>query len=221
MGIYRYIYTGSSVVEMDGAQDGRLARGSARRSVLLNAAVRVVAGKGFGSLTHRAVAAEAKVSVASVTYHFPSISELRRETLAHAGSSIGLELAELVSTASASADDIPEVCAAYAVRLVVGRRVETAAVFELIVAAGHDEDLRPLVEFYHGMLADLLTPYEGDPGRAQVAAAAVQGLVLVQMVRPNPDDPSVFGAAVADLIRRYRGKNPTVDRLGRSGELVT
>jgi DNA-binding transcriptional regulator YbjK len=201
---------------MDGAEDGRLARGSARRSLLLNAAVRVVADSGFGSLTHRAVAAAAKVSVASVTYHFPSISQLRREALAHAGSSIGLELAELVSAASASADDTPEICAAYAVRLVVERRVETAAVFELIVAAGHDEDLRPLVAFYHGMLADLLTPYEGDPGRAQTAAAAVQGLLLVQMVRPVPDDPRVFGVAVADLIRRYRGKDPVGDRPDRS-----
>jgi DNA-binding transcriptional regulator YbjK len=205
---------------MDRAQDGRLARGAARRSLLLAAAVRVVAGRGFGSLTHRAVAAEAKVSVASVTYHFPSISQLRRETLAHAGSNIGLELAESVSAASGSIDDTPEVCAAYAVRLVSERRVETAAVSELIVAAGHDEDLRPLVAFYHGMLADLLTPYEGDRGRAQTAAAAVQGLVLVQMVRAVPDDPNVFGAAVADLIRRYRGDDRAADRRYRAGEHV-
>jgi DNA-binding transcriptional regulator YbjK len=194
-------------------QDGRRARGTARRDLLLNAAVRVVADSGSGSLTHRAVATEAEVSIASVTYHFPSIADLRRETLSHAGSSIGLELAELVRTASANVDDTPDICAAYAVRLVMERRVETAAVFELIVAAAHDEDLRPVVAFYQGMLADLLTPYEGDRGRAQTVGAAIQGLLLVQMVSPFPPDPNGLGLAVADLIRRYRAYEPaTADR---------
>ncbi|MCU1530314.1 MAG: transcriptional regulator, TetR family [Frondihabitans sp.] len=207
---------------MEHAQDGRLARGSARRGLLLNAAVRVVAGTGFGSLTHRAVAAEAGVSVASATYHFPSITQLRRDTLEHAGSSIGLELAALVSAASASVDDTPEICAAYAVRLVMERRIETAAVFELIVAAGHDEDLRPVVALYHGMLADLLTPYERDEGRARTVAAAVQGLLLVHMVSPFAPDPDGLGTAVADLIRRYRATDPSGDahdNRARSDEL--
>ncbi len=189
--------------------DGRLARGAARRALLLNAAVRVVAGAGSGALTHRAVAAEADVSIASVTYHFDSIGELRRETLAHAASSVGLELAELVMAASARIDDTPEICAAYAVQLVVERRVETAAVFELIVAAAHDEDLRPVVAVYYGMLADLLAPYEGDRDRAQIVAAGIQGLLLVQMVSPFPADPSRLRRAVADLIRRYRVSEPT------------
>ena len=200
------------------ATDGRLARGSARRNLLLTAAVRVVAGKGAGSLTHRAVAVEADVSIASVTYHFPSISELRRGTFEHAGSSIGLELADLVVAASARVDDTPEVCAAYAVRLVVERRVDTAAVFELIVAAAHDEDLRPIVALYHGMLADLLTPYTGDSTRAQTVGAAVQGLLLVQLASPFPPDPSGLGSAVAELIRRYRADESASDRRARPAE---
>ncbi len=205
---------------VNGALDGRLARGSARRGLLLDAAVRVVAGAGSGALTHRAVAAEAKVSLASVTYHFPSIAELRRETLTHAGSSIGLELADLVSAASVNIDDTPEICAAYAVRLVGERRIETAAVFELIVAAAHDEDLRPVVAFYQGMLADLLTPYEGAQGRAQTVAAAVQGLLLVHMVSPFPADPSDLREAVADLIRRYRANGPAAEGRQRSDERI-
>jgi DNA-binding transcriptional regulator YbjK len=185
-------------------QDGRLARGAARRSLLLDAAVGVVADSGAGALTHRAVATEAKVSVASVSYHFPSIDELRRETFQYAGSRIGLELADLVLAATASVEDTPEICGRYAVRLVDERRVETAAVFELIVAAGHDEALQPVVALYQGMLADLLTPYEGDRDRATNAAAAIQGLVLVQLASPFPDDSARLGAAVADLITRFR-----------------
>ena len=185
-------------------QDGRLARGLARRTLLLDSAVSVVAANGAGALTHRAVATDAQVSVASVSYHFPSIAELRRETFQHAGSRIGLELADLVLAASASVEDTPEICGAYAVRLVDERRVETAAVFELIVAAGHDEALQPVVALYNGMLADLLTPYEGDRDRATTVAAAIQGLLLVQLASPFPDDSARLGAAVADLISRYR-----------------
>jgi DNA-binding transcriptional regulator YbjK len=190
------------------AHDGRRARGEARRGLVLDSAVRVVAGSGAGALTHRAVAAEAHVSIASVTYHFPSIGELRRETLEHAGSGIGLELAQLVSAATARVEDTPDICAAYAVRLVLERRVETAAVFEMIVAAGHDEDLRPVVATYNGLLADLLTPYEGDYGRAQTVGAAIQGLLLVHLASPMPADPTSLADAVADLIRRYRSADP-------------
>jgi DNA-binding transcriptional regulator YbjK len=193
---------------MKSAIDGRLARGSARRGLLLDAAVRVVAGNGSGSLTHRSVAAEAQVSIASVTYHFPSIGELRRETLEHAASSVGMELADLIMAASTRVDETPDICAAYAVRLVTERRVETAAVFELIVAAGHDEELRPVVALYNGMLTNVLTPYTGDSGGAMTVGAAVQGLLLVQLASAFPADPTGLREAVADLIRRYRATEP-------------
>lgn len=202
-------------------KDGRLARGAARREAVLDAAVRVVAGSGSGSLTHRAVASEAHVSTASVSYHFPSISELRRATLHHAGSSIGLALADLVLSASASVEDTPEICAGFAVRLVVERRVETAAVFEMVVAAGHDPELRPVVAFFNERLADLLAPYLGDRVGARTVGAAVQGLVLVHMASSSPAGPSGLAGAVADLIRRYRAVEPANKRQDRPGSVAT
>ena len=160
---------------MHDERDGRLARRNAARAVA-RAAVRIVAASGSGSLTHRAVASAAHVSVASVTYHFPWIGDLRRETLEFAGSSIGFELASLVMAASTRVEQTPEICAAFAVRLVVERRVETAAVFELIVAAAHDTDLRPVVALFNDRLADLLTPYEGDRRGARVVGAAIRAV---------------------------------------------
>jgi DNA-binding transcriptional regulator YbjK len=182
--------------------DGRLARGAVRRDLLLDSAVRVVADIGSGSLTHRAVASEAGVSVASVTYHFPSISDLRGSTLQHAGSRIGMQLVELVSDATARVEDTPDLCAAFAVRLVEEQRVDTAAVFELIVAAGHDPALRPVVGAFNGYLANLLAPYIGDRDRALRVGAAIQGLVLVHLASSSSN--SDLGDAVADLIRRFR-----------------
>jgi DNA-binding transcriptional regulator YbjK len=192
---------------MERETDGRLARGATRRSLLLESAIRVVADRGSGSLTHRAVADEAQVSIASVTYHFPSISDLRRDTLEHAGSSIGLELAGLVLAASTRVEETPEICAAFAIRLVVERRIETAAVFELIIAAAHDEELRPVVALYNDRLTDLLAPYEGDQRRARIVGAAIQGLLIVHLASPLPAHPAALGEAVADLIRRYQQHN--------------
>ena len=192
---------------MEDETDGRLARGAARRALLLDAAIRIVADRGSGSLTHRAVAEGAHVSVASVTYHFPSIADLRRETFDYAGSSVGLELAGLVLAASARVEETPEICAAFAIRLVVDRRIETAAVFELVVAAAHDPELRPVVALYNDRLTELLVPYEGDERSARIVGAAIQGLLIVHVTSPVGADPSALGEAVADLIRRYRHHN--------------
>lgn len=189
--------------------DGRLARGMARRALLLAAAVRVVAHAGAGALTHRAVASEAQVSIASVTYHFPTIGTLRRETFQDAGSKIGLELAALVHAATDRVDEVPDICGTYAVRLVVERRDETQAVLELIVAAGHDADLRPVVALYNGLLATLLTPYLGDEGRARTVGAAIQGILLVHFAGAFEGDTAALAELIADLIRRSRTAEPT------------
>lgn len=78
--------------DQDGAMLGNV-RGQQRRRAILHAAIQVVAQSGAGSLTHRSTAAEAGVSLASVTYHFPGISDLRKATLTHAAQVIGSELA--------------------------------------------------------------------------------------------------------------------------------
>src|SRR5258708_24732715 len=155
--------------------DGRLARGAARRALLLDAAARVVAERGSAALTPRAVAAEAGVSLASATYHFSSAADLHRAVFEHAGSAIGLELAALVADAAQDAAAVPEVCADFAVRLAGERRVETAAVFEMIVAAGHDAKLRPVARFFQDRLTELFLPYVGDATAARTAASAGQG----------------------------------------------
>ena len=54
---------------------------SDRRSVILEATLRVIAGHGADGATHRAVAAEAGVPLASTTYHFTSKDALVHEAL--------------------------------------------------------------------------------------------------------------------------------------------
>jgi DNA-binding transcriptional regulator YbjK len=59
----------------------RQARGERRRDAILEAALRVVAEQGVAAVTHRAVAAEADVPLASTTYYFESLDELLEAAL--------------------------------------------------------------------------------------------------------------------------------------------
>lgn len=183
--------------------DGRRERGRARRELLLDAAVAVIASAGSGRLTHRSVASEAGVSLASVTYHFPGIDDLRAAAFDFAGSRIGLAFRALVESSGTRLADFPDLTAAYATTLVGVRRVDTIAVYEMIIAANHDDALKPVVRELDGHLADLLTPYVGDRSTALNVGSSIQGLILSQLARGDPADPGVLHDAVADLIRRY------------------
>ncbi len=201
---------------MSANADGRLARGELRKTLLLDAAVRVVAERGSGALTHRAAATEAGVSVASVTYHFPSIGDLHEAMFDHAGSRIGLAFRDVIEAASARADDVPEISASFVAHLVTERRADTTAVLEMIIAAGHDPSLRPLVRFFNDRLADILGTYIGSRFGAITVAAAIQGLVLGYVAQSDIDDPQALHDAVVDLVRRYRGTPDTARDTTRS-----
>lgn len=181
--------------------DGRLARGEERKQRLLDSAVAVVAEGGSGSLTHRAVASDAGVSVASVTYHFPSIEDLRMAMFDHAGSVVGLAFRAIVS--NAARESIPDLAADYAVTLVRDHRTETVAVFEMIVAAAHDPSLRLLARFFNDRLAELLSDYIGSRSDAAVASTAIQG-VLLSYCAHGMDEHEALRAAIADLVHRFR-----------------
>ena len=60
----------------------RRPRGERRRQAILEAALRVIAERGVANTTHRAVAVEAGVPLASTTYYFASLDELLEEALA-------------------------------------------------------------------------------------------------------------------------------------------
>lgn len=189
---------------MPRADDGRLARGEARKTLLLDAAVRIVGEQGAGALTHRAVAAGAAVSLASATYHYPSIDDLRRATFQQAGARIGLEFLDLVARTAARPDELPELCGDFTAHLVADRRTDAIAVFEMILAAGHDPGLGPVKQLLDQRLGRILEPYVGSAVAARTVTAAMQGLVLAALTPDPTRDPNWLREAVGDLIRRYR-----------------
>ncbi len=184
--------------------DGRLSRGTTRKTLLLDAAVRIVAGFGANTLTHRAVAKSAQVSLASVTYHFPSSEALRSATYEYAGSQIGQELVRLVLETASNLEALPDICADFTARLVTDHRINTMTVFEMIVAAGHDPQLSPVTRLLNERLAKLLEPYLGSNTAAHTVSAAMQGLVLTALAIDRPNSRKWLRSSVSDLIRRYR-----------------
>ena len=169
-------------------------RGQQRRRAILHAAIQVVAQSGAGSLTHRSTAAEAGVSLASVTYHFPGISDLRKATLTHAAQVIGSELA---GTLGFRADQSAAVDALVARWRAVGlqRRAEFVAIFSLLVEALHDPDLHDEVDMLLAAPAAMLVA-EGCPrDLADGVVAALVGLGLVSLARSQNADE--VGAAAA------------------------
>ena len=61
---------------MTRAEPTRQARGERRRRAILQAALRVISEHGVDAVSHRAVAEEAAVPLASTTYYFESLDEL-------------------------------------------------------------------------------------------------------------------------------------------------
>ena len=175
-----------------------------RSGVVARPAVAVIATDGAGLLTHRAVSARAGVSLASVTYHFPGIAELR-QAFDHAGSRIGLAFHALVEAHHDQPDLLPELTGNHAKPLVGASRQDPLATFEMILAASHHEELRPIIRELDGHLADLLASYVGDRETALVVTASIQGLILSHLARGEASADALRDN-VANLIRRFSAR---------------
>jgi DNA-binding transcriptional regulator YbjK len=120
---------------------------SDRRDVILEAALRVIARSGADAATHRAVAAEAGVALASTTYHFESKRALVREAL---------ELVIERSTAAVErhaagpgpvdGEQLVERLVQLVAALSSDQRAPLAAQYELMLEAGRRPHLQPLAE---------------------------------------------------------------------------
>jgi TetR/AcrR family transcriptional regulator, regulator of biofilm formation and stress response len=165
---------------------------SDRRDAILEAALRVIARSGADAATHRAVAAEAGVALASTTYHFESKSALVREAL---------ELVIERSTAAvarytagpgpADGEQLVDRLVRLVVALSNDRRAPLAAQYELILEAGRRPDLQPLAERWNeaylgGLVALVRRAGLADPQlAAETISNLIEGALLNQLALPR------------------------------------
>ncbi|ADB49706.1 TetR/AcrR family transcriptional regulator [Conexibacter woesei] len=116
----------------------------ATRDRILHATLRVVATDGIGAVTNRRVAAEAGVALGSLTYHFPSQTELLRDSLLRY---VEEEVARLGAVAKRlrASDPTPEQVAIAVEQLIAddpARVVGEVAELELHLEASRDPALQ-------------------------------------------------------------------------------
>ncbi len=170
------------------------------RRRLTEATIEVIAERGWGGVSTRAVAERAGVNPGVVHYHFASIDELRRRAVVDA---LGV-LEDAVM--DASSDRTPREILEAAAEATVGLgRSERLLLFEALPPAGRDpqmrEELGELLIRGRGILAARIRAHHpqplGDPDvLAGVIAAALDGLLLHLLVEPGLD----VGAHVRPLL---------------------
>jgi DNA-binding transcriptional regulator YbjK len=158
-----------------------------RREAILASTVRLLAERGLGSVTHRAVAAEAGVPLAATTYYFDSKDEMLAEALELLAAA---EVERLSETAARLGDRIgtPEEAAAEVVETLFpgGEEAEQALIakYEVLVEAARRPALRPAVAQLESALRGLgeaVLRAGGAPEpeqRAWILVAAAHGILI-------------------------------------------
>jgi DNA-binding transcriptional regulator YbjK len=187
--------------------DTRPPRGEARRTVITEAALAVIARVGPDGLTHRLVAAEAGLPVAATTYWFASKEDMVRAALEHAADRDLRHLDELRTasrgwTRATLADEL----AAMVEEACTVRREHAIVDYALWVEALRRPELRPVAQRwsdeYTAFCVDVLRN-AGAPGGdadARLLGAAVDGLISHRLVAEGPFDRAVVTAQLQRLV---------------------
>jgi TetR/AcrR family transcriptional regulator, regulator of biofilm formation and stress response len=166
---------------------------SSRRDQIVEATLRVIGARGADAVTHRAVAAEAGVSLALTTYHFESKQALIAEAFERVIER-SIETVRLHADAPGriGPDDLAERLVALTVAQLADASAPLVAQYELMLEAGRDESLRPLAErwseAYDGALVELVRAAGlADPElSAGILSAVIEGALLDHIALPRP-----------------------------------
>ncbi|TCO49144.1 TetR family transcriptional regulator [Kribbella antiqua] len=172
-------------------------RGEQRRNELLRATLVVVERDGVAGVSHRAVAAQADVSVASITYHFPTLDDLLIAALTSAAEDFAAELHGWGSELGARpADELARLIEHSLVR----RRGRTLALYELYLYAARRAELRAVAGAWLEPLTDIARAFTADPEKAGLLVAALDGLLMQALIGAREVDRADF-AALLEVLR--------------------
>lgn len=161
--------------------DGRRARGEARRAQLLDAALAVIQRDGLAGLTHRAVAEEAGVPLASASYHFTGIDDLAMTAITQSTN-------ELVETLRAQPSETSLTDLAQLIANEARNRPELFIVgYELYLLAVRRPDLVPEATAWLDTLTDHFAPSLRDDQR-RAFQATIEGICMHALLHPERRD---------------------------------
>jgi AcrR family transcriptional regulator len=167
------------------------------REALLNAAVRVVARGGLRRLTYRAVAQEAGVTHGLVVHHFGSRDALIEETLAHT-----IRTSLSTSALEPGTGKVADFSAGLSEMVTADPDIQ-AFQYELLLESRRRPELLPQIralydEYFEATRRELtrMLPADADQALTRLVFAALDGLVLHQLVLGEPE---VTDAALEQL----------------------
>ncbi|GAA3787619.1 TetR/AcrR family transcriptional regulator [Streptomyces phyllanthi] len=167
------------------------------REALLNAAVRVVARGGLRKLTYRAVAEEAGVTHGLVVHHFGSRDALIEEALAHT-----IRTSLSISALEPGTGKVADFSTGLS-EMVTADPGTQAFQYELLLESRRRPELLPQIralydEYFDATQRELsrMLPADADKALTRLVFAALDGLVLHQLVLGEPE---VTDAALEQL----------------------
>jgi len=160
--------------------------------VILEATLRVIARRGADGATHRAVAAEAGVPLASTTYHFASKDALVHEALELAiDRSIAAVRYESAAPGPADAEQLASRLLSLVEAICDDDQAPLAAQYELVLEAGRRPELRPLAERWNRAYLAGIESLAGSAGlpeprqAAEILSNLIEGALLSQLSVPQ------------------------------------
>jgi DNA-binding transcriptional regulator YbjK len=173
--------------------DGRRLRGEERRRRLIRAALAVLERDGLAGFTHRAVAAEAGVALASATYHFRGIDDLALSAILEATEAFteSIRVRSGVPDLSGYAGALAEELASHRGRVVAG--------YELYLLAARRPALREAATAWlRAGTEPLLVGV--DPLRQRAFLAAVDAVCLEALLADAPPSASEIEKLLAHAL---------------------
>lgn len=176
------------------------------REALLNAAVRVVARGGLRKLTYRSVADEAGVTHGLVVHHFGSRDALIEAALEHS-----VRSSTSKSSLEPGTGDIADFAAGLADMVTREPAMQTFQ-YELMLESRRRPELLPQIralydEYFEATERELSRslPEGTSPALTRLVFAALEGLVLHQLILDEPDVTEAALKELRSLLTRQRG----------------
>ncbi|WP_133917521.1 TetR/AcrR family transcriptional regulator [Streptomyces sp. NBC_00582] len=177
-----------SATDPEGRPSRRRLQYGEGREALLNAAVRVVARGGLRKLTYRAVAEEAGVTHGLVVHHFGSRDALIAEALAHT-----IRTSLNTSALEPGTGKVADFSTGLSEMVTADPGVQ-AFQYELLLESRRRPELLPQLralydQYFEATQRELsrMLPTDADPALTRLVFAALDGLVLHQLVFGEPE----------------------------------
>lgn len=171
---------------------GTTARGAARRTEIIDAAIEVMARVGLAGLSMRLVANQARIPLGALSYYFDDKSDLIAQAFAQLSER---EIERVVHTAELLEPSMsPEALADLVADMIIdgfsSPRGAIVTRYELVTEASRDERLRPMFEAWYAAMVPALSRLFREIGShqpeldARTVMAVMAGLEIDNLYRP-------------------------------------